>query len=291
MQSRKLLSIIAIAAFVATMYSCKKGEVISDVESLGKGAYVTLVKLTNTIIDYGNLSTSSVSATVKEFGKPLEKIVLYVTKGTASFDRTKWKKIKEVPYSGETELKATATEIATALGIPVTSLETGATYTLYNQCVTKDGEIHDAANTNGGYQGITNYNMLLTWSAVVVCPFNPAGFAGNFVVLEDGWADYGPGDIVTVDATTANSLTMTVYPNPAFGTNRKSIKVDIVPATGKASVASQVYGDYPGFDSNLKVATVGNNNWVFTCVGTITLRLSHIGAANWGDYALRLRKQ
>jgi len=83
---------------------------------------------------------------------------------------------------------------------------------------------------------------------------------------------------------------MTVYPKPGVGTNRQPIVVNINPSTGAATVASQVYGDYPGFDTNLKVRHVGVSNWVFSCVGTITLRLNHTGAANWGDYTLRLKK-
>lgn len=92
MQRRKLLSIIAIAAFAVTMYSCKKGEVISDVESLGAGAYVTKVKVNNLQINYASIATASVSVVVKEYGKSLEKIVLYVTKGSPNYDRTKMEK-------------------------------------------------------------------------------------------------------------------------------------------------------------------------------------------------------
>ena len=272
------------------VYSCKKGEVVQDVKSLGTGTYLKLVTQGNTIIDYANLNTSTISQTVSKYGDAVKTVVTYVTKGNVTLDRTKWKKIKEYPYSDNLKMDIKATEIATALGIPPTSLETGATYSIYNQAVTEDGRIFDISNINGGFAGNPNYSMAFTWSAVVVCPYNPTGFAGNFKVEVDEWADYGVGEIVTVDATTANTLTMTVYPKPGVGTNRQPIVVNINPTTGAATVASQVYGDYPGFDTNLKVKTVGVNNWVFTCVGTITLRLNHTGAANWGDYTLRLKK-
>lgn len=289
------LIITVIGLFIVTIYACKKGEVVSDFTANGTGSYVTLVKVNSNTIDYSNLSTSKVGITVKEFGEPLEKVVVYVTKGAATLNRTNWKKVKEFPAAAEINLEVTATEIATALGIPPTGLETGATYTLYNQCVTKEGKIHDAANTNSAYQGLSAYNMALTWNGVIVCPFNPTGFAGNFEVVEDTWGDFSPGEVVTVDAAQANFITLTAYPSPFYGAvNRKAIKIDIVPASGKATVTNQIYGDYPQFGIvDTRVNTVGANNWVFSCVGTITLRMNHNGitqGGNQGDYTLRLRK-
>jgi hypothetical protein len=294
---QKILSIfIAAGFFMAVGIACKKGDVVSDFSANGTGAYVTLVKVNSNTIDYSNLSTSKVSVTVKEFGSPLEKIVVYVTKGGINLNRSTWKKVKEFPISGEATLDVTATEIATALGIPPAGLETGATYTLYNQCVSKDGKIHDAANTNSAYQGLSAYNMALTWSGVIVCPFNPAGFAGTFVVEEDTWADYSPGETVTVDSAFSNYIKMTVFPSDFYGAvNRKQIRVDITPSTGKATVTNQIYGDYPQFGLlGMRLNTVGSNNWVFSCVGTITLRMNHNGSVsggNQGDYTLRLKKQ
>ena len=284
-----LISILPVAIFLL-VYSCKKGEVVQDVKSLGTGTYLKLVTQGNTIIDYANLNTTMVSQTVTKYGDDIEKVKVYVTKGTTTLNKTNWKLIKELPYSDNLKIDVTATEIATALGIQPTDLETGATYTLYNQAITPDGRIFDIVNINGGFAGNPNYSMAFTWSSVVVCPFNPTGFPGDFRVELDEWADFSVGEIVTVDAATANSITMTVYPKPGIGTNRKQIVVNINPTTGAATVASQIYGDYPGFDTNLKVKTVGTNNWIFSCVGTITLRLNHTGAANWGDYTLRLKK-
>lgn len=290
---KKYLTYFSIILAVFALGSCKKIDVVQDVNTLGKGSYVTLVKTNNTIIDYSNLSTSKVSITVKEYGSPVDKIKVYVTKGPTTLDRTKWKQVKEVPYSGETVLELTADEIAKGLGIPVTGLETGASYTLYNQVITKDGRSFDIANTNSEVAGNSNYNMALTWAAVVVCPFVSTGFGGNFEVIDDGWGDFNPGEIVTVSAVTSNSLTIMLYPAPGVGVNRKAIKVDINPATGAATVASQVYGDYPQFGiANIANKTVGANNYVFSCVGTITLRLNHTaGGSNFGDYTIRLKKK
>ena len=287
---QRLLSYILAFAVLITIGSCKKGEVVSDYKALGTGSYLTLVKNNNLIIDYANLSTTKISITVNEYGSPADKIKIYVTKGSTTLDRSKWKLIKEVPYSGETLLEVKATEIATALGIPPSGLETGATYTLYNQVITKDGRSFDVANTFADFAGNSNYNMALVWAAVVVCPYNATGFAGNFEVVEDGWADYSPGDVVQVVAGPgANELT---FPAIYLTSPARPVVIKIDPTTGAATMASQDYGDYPSYGIfNIKARTVGTNNWVFSCVGTISLKLNHnAGGSNYGDYTLRLKK-
>lgn len=296
---RKTLFIFFLA--VATLvggYSCKKGEVYGSFESMTVGAYVKLVKQGNAILDFGNLNTTAADITVVGFGSEIEKIKIYASVGSRTFDKTKWKAVKEVTLSGETQLLVKATELAAALGIAPTSLTPGTAYTFYNQLILKDGRTFDPANTNSAYQGLPDYQMAMTWAAILVCPFNPTGFPGAFQVLEDGWADYSPGDVVQVTAATANSMTMKVYPNPLYpgavgpggGPAPASQVVTITPATGAASVATQAYGGYDGFDTDIKVKTVGTSNWVFSCTGTVSLRLNHTGFGNWGDANLRLKK-
>lgn len=297
---RKIILSIALAVSVMIAgYSCKKGEVLGSFESMQSGAYVTLVKSGNLILDYGNLSTTQADITVKQFGADIDKIKVYASEGLANFDKTKWKAVKEYTYSGgDLQLVVKATELATALGIPATGLKTGTAYTFYNELILKDGRVYSPANTNSAFQGISNYNMAMSWQAIVVCPFVAAGFPGSFRVVTDEWADYSPGDVVQVTAATANSITIAAYPNPAYpgavgpggGPAPASTTVTINPATGAATVASQPYGGYVGFDTDIKVRTVGTNNWVFSCTGTITLKLNHTGAGNWGDATLVLRK-
>lgn len=286
-----LISILALITVFA-VFSCKKGTVVSDHKSLGIGSYVTLVKTNNTILDFAALATTRVSIVVKEFGSPIDKIRVHVTKGSPNLNKAVWKFVKEFTYIGETTLELSAIEIAAGLGIPPAGLETGATYTLYNQIVTKDGRVFDIVNTDGRFAGNVNYNMVLTWSAVVVCPYVATGFAGNFRVEEDGWDDFAVGDVLSVAAGPgANQISITAYPNPAFGGGRVPIVVSITPATGVATVATQTYGNY-GAAFVMNTATVGADNWVFSCVGTIKLRLSHIttGGANFGSFWLRLKK-
>ncbi len=284
---KKLVSILLIAGLVLGV-SCKKGDVISDVKSLGTGAYVTLVKANNLRIDYANISNTAVSITVKEFGNPVDKIKIYVTAGTATIDKTKWKAIKEVPYSGETALSVKDTEIETALGVAPTDLSPGSSYTLYNEVITKDGRVFNLTNTPGTFAGNSNYNMALSWTGVVVCPFVQTGFAGNFEVLEDGWEDYFPPDVITVTDAGTNKISF----NYGTGFNVKPIVIDIDPASGAATVAAVAYGSYSPTGTIYTCKTSGQGNYVFSCIGTITLRLNHTGGgSNFGDYTIRLKKK
>ena len=272
--------------------SCKKDEVISDPASLAIGSYVTLVKSNNTRIDYSNLSASKVSIVVKEYGTPVDKIKLYVTKGTSTTDRSKWKLIKEVPYNGETQLEVSATEIATALGIPVTGLEPGVTYTIYNQLITKDNRTFDISNTSANVAGLAAYNMVPTWAAIIVCPFT-GSMAGNYRVIQDDWVDWSPGDIVQVtDGPGANQVNLSkVWPNPAFGSVVSPLVVSVDPATGTATIPSGVtWGDY---GSSTAVTGTGSTGFVFSCTGRIQVRI-RITAPPFGDqgfFNLILQKQ
>jgi hypothetical protein len=284
---KKLASIVVITGLLFGM-GCKKGEVISDVKSLGTGSYVTLVKANNLRIDYANINNTAISITVKEYGNPVEKVKVFVTKGSATTDKTKWKAIKEFPYSGETVLSIKATEIATALGVNPIDLAPGSSYTLYNEVTTKDGRTFDLTNTPGTFAGNSNYNMALSWTGVVVCPFVQTGFAGDFEVLEDGWEDYFPGDVITIKDEGANKISF----NYATGFNVKPIIIDIDPASGAATVPAVAYGSYSATGTIYSAKTSGTSNYVFSCIGTITLRLNQTGGgSNFGDYTIRLKKK
>lgn len=291
----KRIYLILTAVSFLFITSCKKGEINGAFESQRVGSYLTKVASGNIIIDYSNLASAKVDVTVKEYGEPVDKIKIFVSKGAASTNTALWKAVKEVPYSGETKLEVTATEIAQALGIPPSGLETGATYTLYNQVIGKNGDVFDITNTNSVLYGNPNYNALMTWQAVVVCPFRAADWGGvgasvSARVLQDDWADYSPGEIIdNIRITGATELT---FDNMWKTSPVLPVKVTIDGATGAATVPKQVYGDYGASFPNFSCQSSGTNNWVFSCANQITLTLTHRDAsgASYGTYILRLQK-
>jgi hypothetical protein len=284
---RRIITSVSLLAIIAYGSSCKTEDIVQDVNTLGVGSYVKLVEKNAGIIDATNLAGSSATIKVTEYGKEQEKVVVYVSKGTRTTDRSKWVKVKEVPAAAAREytIAVTGTEIAAAFG--GAALAPGDIYTLYNSCITKDGGRFDFGNINGEVAGNPNYNMALTWQATVVCPFIPSAAAGTYTITADTW-DGAVGETVDVTAT-AGSATLTYafpYAEPP-GVNPLVITVD--PATGAAIVAKQTYGSYGVGFQNFTAQGAG---FFFSCTGFIDLSLQHVsgGGTNYGTYVLRLKK-
>jgi len=284
---RRIISSLCFLGVVATtMNSCQKGDVVQDVNSLGQGSYVTLVQKNNQIVDATNPAGSKVGVVAQEYGAKQEKVILYTAKGTATQDRTKWKKVKEFPIGadGQYTIEATGAEIAAAVG---SALAPGDIYTMYNSITTTDGRIFDFANTFAEFANNPIYNMVLTWQATVVCPFVPATAAGTYTITADPW-DGAVGETAVVTAT-ANSATVT-YAFPFAGPpGVNPLVINVVPSTGAATVAKQTYGSYgAGFEN----FTAQGSGFFFSCTGFIDLSLKHLSGTggDFGTYILRLKK-
>ena len=282
---RKYQSFILFFLLAISFISCKKSDSqYVAPETLQIGAYIRLDSTINTKLS----PTKAASIIVSGVGEPLTKIISYVS-SDGSANKSKWKKIIETPVTdNKATLTFTNSQLATALGVAPTAIAPGSSYTIYNELYTASGKTYSLVNTATSFEPEAAYKMALRFSVSVVCAFDPVGFPGDFAIVQDGWADFSVGDIVQVTAATANSITMLVYPAPGVGSNRKAIVVDIDPATGEASVKPQVYGDYGG--ENITAKTAGSSNFVFSCVGTITLSLNHTGNSNYGNYKLKLKK-
>ncbi len=277
--------------------SCKKSEVqnpLADVANLGVGSYITLASTVNLNFSY-NSPTSTVSIKVDQYAGSgdVDKIVLYVVEGSNS-DPTSWKKIKTIPFTGAgTVLAATSQEVATALGVTVASLAPGNFYTFYNQILTKDGRKFDLSNTIGALENNSNYNACFRWQAYITCAF-VAPVAGSYRVVQDDWADWSPGNIVTVtDGPGANQINLSaVWPNPAYGDIVSPLIVNIDPATGTAKVPLVTFANnYPGTATARGAGAGDVAGYVFSCTGYITLTmLVTYNGSSQGNLKLVLQK-
>jgi len=301
---KKIHSFIFLIAVLAGLQSCQKREVVlGDFESLGVGSYLQLVSTQKIILDYSKINTETVGITVQQYGSDIDSVTVYVTAGSATLNKALWKKAKAFAYTAGSNLQITvsASDIANALGITPADLVPGSLYSMYNQVKTKDGKTYDASNTTGALSSNPNYKASSIWSANVVCPFDPTNFVGDFEVTEDTWEDFGVGDVVSVVAAGADSIQLAAYPNPLLGPsvvrNPNGIVVKINPTNGVATVTNQTYGTYGGLFglSSVAVTTSGSANFVFSCVGTIDLRMTHhapgaLATSPYGTYWLRLKK-
>jgi hypothetical protein len=290
---RKILSsVLMLAAGMVLLNSCEKVDVPQDVNTLGKGSYVTLVKSTNLLLDFSNLAGSKAAIDVQEYGAEQEKLTIYVAPGTPTQDRTKWKKVKEVPNDndGLYNLSVSGTEIATA--IAPTVISPGNQYTMYNVITTKDGRTFDFANTATGFSGNPNYNMAMTWSATVICPF-VAPIGGKYIVVQDDWVDWSPGAEVDVtDGPGANQVNISkVWPNPAYGSVINPLVINVTPSTGAATIPSGlVWGNYGSYNAS---TLSPNSGFVFSCTGQIimNIRIDASGFGDQGAFNLILKKK
>jgi hypothetical protein len=265
--------------FLLLILSCNKSE--DFYKELGKGAYLTLVIQNNGLLNAVDPG-STVGQVVNSYGEPVESVNLYVS-ATATTDKAQWELIKNIPFSGETTIAATNTEIATALALTPGALEPGSVYHLYNEAVLADGRMFSSANTSDiDVENQPAFNVAFHFTATVVCPYDPSTIAGTYTVVQDDWADWTPGDQVQVtEGTGANEIDISqVWPNPAFAAVVTPLTITVDPIAGTATIPANVtFGNYGAYQA---VTGTGNTGFVFSCKGQISIRV-HILAPPFGD--------
>jgi hypothetical protein len=305
---KSIKSFIKFSFITAILFlvGCKKseqGNPLADIANLDPGSYITLAATDNLNFNYAQIATSAVGIKVSQYksgvaASDVASIKVYAVKGSST-DKTAWKLVKTVPYTGEnTALSITGAELGTALGVAPSSFSPGDFYTFYNQVVTKDGRSFDIVNSPGALGSLSAYNAAFVWQAYITCPFT-GSMAGNYRVLQDDWADWGVGDIVQVlDGPAANQINLSkVWPNPAYGDIVNPLVVKINASNGVATVPLVTFGNnYPGTATaqGADANGAGDNvacGYVFSCTGFITLvmKVTYNGG-NQGNLKLVLKK-
>lgn len=282
-----VIAITALLMVALGMNACQKGAISGDKKNLLSGAYITLDSTINTNLDFSN-PDATVSIAVSQYGDDVASINIYLSTGDNSLDTAGWKFIKSIPYTGNgTVLTVSTADIAAALAPD--AITPGTQYKLENQVVTADGRKYSDANTPTSYSSFPGYNMALSWPATAVCAFNAEAITGTYKVVQDDWADYAVGDIITVTAGPGdNQLNFQGYPAPAYGTNTANTVVDVDAATGAATISRQSTGEYDGGIS----AEVEGSGFVFSCTGVITLSITvYYGGAPYEGNKFILQKQ
>ncbi len=289
---KKIIFSIALCSLLFVVNSCKKTDGVtnplSSVSNFGVGAYVVLDSTINANMNAAALATSSVGVIVHEYpgGDPVDHIDIYVTSGS-TYDTTKWKKVKTVPFVKSTSITVNGTELAASLGVSISSISPGNFYTFYNRIFTKSGQRYDVNNTGSnagsGLLGGSNYYASFSFVANVVCPF-VAPMGGTYkVIYDDDWQDWSDGSLVPVtDGPGANQLNISkVWPNPAYGNVVNPLYIVIDPATGSVTVPLITWGDY-GYICSTLSGSYGN---VFSCTGLVSLHI-HVNAGIYGDQGI-----
>jgi hypothetical protein len=271
--------------------SCKKPTDFYN--ELGKGTTLTLVKQNNGLLNAVD-PISSVSIVINFNGSPVESVNLYVATSPTK-DKTKWKLIKNIPFSGETTISATNAEIAKALGLTPGALSPGSVFDLYNEAVTKDGRKFSSANTSDiDLENQPAFNTAFHWTATVVCPFSSATVNGTYKVIQDDWQDWNPGQLVQVTlGSTSNTIDISqVWPNPVFGQVVTPLTFT-VDKDGIVTVPTGVvWGNYGTRPADETKTLAGSTGFVFSCTGVIDIKVHFsYGGSDQGFPHLILKKQ
>ena len=204
-------------------------------------------------------------------------------------DNANIKMIKPDVTTFPTTVEITGPQLETLFGEPIVL---GDNFTIGVDITTPGGRKFDAFPTTGNAyaSGITAQpGASPTINYLSACVFDKNSFNGAYVVVEDEWADYNPGQTVDVKpGAGVNQISVLAYPSPAYGTNRKPMLVDVNPTTFVATVPEQVIGDYTGAPPGAKVSGTGTVN---PCGDEIALSLTiKIGASEWTEQTLVLHK-
>ena len=292
---KKILYAFVLSSLLFSVSSCKKtdGNInpLSSPSNNKIGSYLVLNRTINTSLVYATAATSKVGVIVHEYkgGDPIDHIDLFAVAGN-SYDTTKWKKVKTIPYTGDSvEVSSTGAELATALGITPSAFVAGSQYSFYERIICKSGARYDVNNTGtnsgSGILGGPTYNASFTFGAFIVCGYT--NMAGTYKVITDDWADWNPGDLVTITAgTAANTLNMSqVWPNPAYGDVVVPWVIKINPDNGEVSLGST--GNFANYGGT-QVAATAISGYAFACTGRIKLTVT---LGPYGNNNLVLQKQ
>ena len=137
-----------------------------------------------------------------------------------------------------TTFTITSAQLATLFGAPVALNDN---YDIGADVYTQNGKKYEAFPATGvGYaSGIASQPGATTSTRYsAICQYNPDIYQGNFVVVEDEFADLQPGDVVVLTKIDATHFSY-IYPS---GINATPIIVTVNPLTNAVTITKQKFG-------------------------------------------------
>jgi len=249
-------------------------------------------------IDVLNPGSFQGKFTVSEFfsgpgSESPEKVDVVVRKNGATGPNVK------VFQANVTTLPATYTvttaQLETLFGAPVT---VGDNYDFSTDIYIKGGRKYEAFPLGGvpsssGPTAVPGFSYMARFGAI--CAYNPAFYEGDFVVVEDAWADWSPGDIVTITKIDDKKFS---FINPWATAPRNPIVVTVNTGNNQVTIpkssAGAAWGWAVGTYTGAFMATGGpaTASFVSPCDKSVTLNLSYaVDQGTFGGfYKLVLRK-
>jgi hypothetical protein len=190
-------------------------------------------------------------------------------------------------------ISVTGEQLKTLFNAPIQSTDfydIGADVTLLS------GQKIEAFPSDGNPNYDPNINTLpnlgpFTIQYGVYCDYDPSVYDGNFVVLQDDWQDYHPGDVVPV-----TKIDDTHFSFMYNGLDVQPIIVTVDPVTNVTSITNQYFENYgPDFGDFFIHTVPSPNNVVLPCQGVVSI-FADIYSDNpiygdQGNFRLVLKKQ
>lgn len=298
----KGIAIIIIATLGIFISSCEddKKNFLNDFE---KGGFVRFSEPFPAVVGVNAPANLVLTFTVEA---PDENVVSYTMEVSAVLSG-----VEVGPFPIGTEvtsfpatIKLTAQNFAEALGIDVSDINFGDTFSFIatsvnNKGVEYSGERIDFDTNSKVISGGNNSNDLLDqdgyrnafiFSFSIACPtYNAVNVPGTYKITVDdfeGFLDDGVFQIIAGPG--ANQFTMVdIFGHPEM----YNIIINIDPNTGNITVAKQAAWNCANFGCDFGVGSVNGTGLAFTCIGTMTFFLEHtVSAGSFGSYALKVKK-
>lgn len=184
----------------------------------------------------------------------------------------------------------TAADLATLFG---TAVALGDTYDFAPDIYvgTQKYEAFPAAGsgTGAGVIAMPGFSEFARFSAI--CAYNSDVYQGNFVVVQDAFQDFSPGEIVPITKIDATHFS---FIDP-YVTNPLPIIVTVNPANNQISIAKQKIGNAFVWNLNYTnpnmAAAAGATNYVSPCDKSINLNITYtVDQGSFNAYVLKLKK-
>lgn len=123
----------------------------------------------------------------------------------------------------------------------------------------------------------------------VFCNYDPSVYDGDFVVVEDDWADYHPGDVVHI-----TKIDNTHFSFEYLDADPKPIVVTVDPVKNITSVDKVEFGNYGAGTGNFFAEGISSpNNYVLPCQGvfSVVFDISSDVLGDFGAIRVVMRKQ
>lgn len=169
------------------------------------------------------------------------------------------------------DVSVTLQETLNALSLNVGDYDSSDSFNLRLVAILTDGRSY-TNDAGGTVTGGSFFSSPFAYSAQFFCALDDASsFDGNYIVTNDAWADYNPGEVVPVQFVSGYTFRILSTNNPFINNPDTSyMEVTIDPSDGSVTLTSNECFDYGGgFCSDV----IGAGS-VGTCTGDINVVLN-----------------